>query len=128
MNSFVLFRFILIYLVFFLFILIFYLLLEWSHFSSMYSKTYILFHPSISIPHSFFTSLPQLTYDDVIGCVEAKKSLKRILSFSSPLLRNQVKKFGLKCPGGAILYGPPGTLRFAFRLHLYFLFTFSFVV
>ena len=69
--------------------------------------------PLIPITPSFLSSsLPQLTYDDVIGCVEAKKSLKRILSFSSPSLRNQVKKFGLKCPGGAILYGPPGTLRF----------------
>ena len=52
----------------------------------------------------------QLCYDDVIGCGEVKKCLKRILSFSSPSMRNRVKRFGLKSPGGALLYGPPGRL------------------
>jgi ATP-dependent 26S proteasome regulatory subunit len=50
----------------------------------------------------------QLCYDDVIGYAEVKKSLRRILSLSSPAMADRVLRFGLKPPGGALLYGPPG--------------------
>ena len=61
---------------------------------------------NLSLP---LTIVRQLSYDDVIGYEEVKKSLRRILSFSSSSMKNKVARFGLKSPGGALLYGPPGT-------------------
>ena len=55
--------------------------------------------------------LPALTYDDVIGCTETKKILRRVLSFSGPGMRDRVRRFGLRAPGGVLLHGPPGNSK-----------------
>jgi len=55
--------------------------------------------------------LPELNYSDVIGYDDIKDSLRRILSFSSPLLAAKTKRFGLRAPGGGLLYGPPGNSK-----------------
>ena len=54
-------------------------------------------------------SVPSITYDDVIGHEEAKKCFRRALSFYEKQTGQLYKKYGLSCPGGILLYGPPGT-------------------
>ncbi len=52
-------------------------------------------------------SKPNVHFDDIIGCDEAKEELKYFINY----LRNP-KKFvgtGVKPPKGILLYGPPGT-------------------
>lgn len=52
-----------------------------------------------------------MTFDDVIGCTEAKKKLARILSFADPRKRELINRYKLTFPGGALLYGPPGNSK-----------------
>jgi transitional endoplasmic reticulum ATPase len=52
--------------------------------------------------------VPTLTYDDIIGCSEAKKSLQRILSVCNPSMTQRLRHFHITANGGALLYGPPG--------------------
>ena len=59
----------------------------------------------------------QLSYDDIIGCEEAKKNLKRILSLSDPSKAKLRKHFNIHSSGGALLYGPPGTVACIFPTH-----------
>lgn len=54
---------------------------------------------------------PKLNFEDVIGNQEVKRCLTRILSFTSPAMRHKIQRFGLKPPGGALLYGPPGNSK-----------------
>eukprot|EP01035_Chromulina_nebulosa_P020605 gene20605-26716_t len=55
--------------------------------------------------------IPTLTYDDVIGCEEAKISLRRILSIVDPNKTELRKRFNITSMGGALLYGPPGNSK-----------------
>ena len=50
---------------------------------------------------------PQVTFQDVAGCEEAKEELKEVIEF----LRNPEKftKIGARIPKGVLLVGPPGT-------------------
>ncbi len=50
---------------------------------------------------------PEVTFNDVAGCDEAKEELKEVIEF----LRNPQKfqKLGAKIPKGVLLVGPPGT-------------------
>lgn len=57
------------------------------------------------------TKLTAIKLDDVIGYEDVKVSLKQLLSFSSLDMREKVLRFGLKSPGGALLYGPPGNAK-----------------
>lgn len=57
-------------------------------------------------------SLPNLTFDDVIGNDEVKKSLQRVMSFAKPEKQDIAARFGLTAsPGGVLLYGPPGNSK-----------------
>ncbi len=58
--------------------------------------------------------VPKLTYDDVIGCAAAKKSLERIMAVCDPAVSSRLRHFGVKSGGGALLYGPPGILHYTF--------------
>ena len=75
----------------------------------LYLSSCLLSRSLITSLRSISPIVRQLSYDDVIGYEEVKKSLRRILSFSSSSMKNKVARFGLKSPGGALLYGPPGT-------------------
>jgi len=50
---------------------------------------------------------PEVTFNDVAGCDEAKEELKEVIEF----LKNPQKfqKLGAKIPKGVLLVGPPGT-------------------
>ena len=50
---------------------------------------------------------PQVTFQDVAGCEEAKEELKEVIEF----LKNPEKftKIGARIPKGVLLVGPPGT-------------------
>lgn len=57
-------------------------------------------------------TLPQLTYDDVIGNQEAKKMLQRALYMTSPEMKHKLAQFGItQSLGGVLLYGPPGNSK-----------------
>jgi len=57
-------------------------------------------------------SLPNLSYDDVIGYDTVKKSLQRVLCFARPEQQLLSARFGLHAsPGGVLLYGPPGNSK-----------------
>jgi SpoVK/Ycf46/Vps4 family AAA+-type ATPase len=57
-------------------------------------------------------TLPSLTYDDVIGYTEVKKSLQRVLCFARPEQLRLSARFGLHTsPGGVLLHGPPGNSK-----------------
>lgn len=50
---------------------------------------------------------PNVTFDDVCGCEDLKKSLKNdIACLKNPAI---LKEMGARMPKGIILYGPPGT-------------------
>ena len=52
-------------------------------------------------------SMPDVTFDDVIGANDAKEELKQYLSyFANP---EAYIESGMKAPKGVLLYGPPGT-------------------
>ena len=56
---------------------------------------------------------PQLSMNDVIGHENAKKALQRLFSLCAPTTarRKRNESFGLVTgSGGALLYGPPGTV------------------
>ena len=55
--------------------------------------------------------IPDLSYDDVIGNEEAKKCLKRLLSFCRPSMREKLATFGVSTMGGVLLHGPPGNSK-----------------
>jgi transitional endoplasmic reticulum ATPase len=55
--------------------------------------------------------LPSLNYSDVIGYEEVKRSLRRVLAFSSPDMMAKIRRFGLGAPGGVLLHGPPGNSK-----------------
>jgi transitional endoplasmic reticulum ATPase len=55
--------------------------------------------------------LPNLSYNDVIGYEEVKRSLRRVLAFSSPDMMAKIRRFGLGAPGGVLLHGPPGNSK-----------------
>ena len=68
----------------------------------------------IIVPSSLrgmITKLPSIKLEDVIGYDNIKASLKQLLSFYSSNMREKVLRFGLKSPGGALLYGPPGNAK-----------------
>jgi transitional endoplasmic reticulum ATPase len=57
-------------------------------------------------------SLPNLTFDDVIGYEEVKSSLQRVLCFAKPEQQALSSRFGLHTsPGGVLLHGPPGNSK-----------------
>ena len=58
---------------------------------------------SVKIPHT--------RYKDIIGHEEVKRQLRRLVSVFSPALRERVKIFRLKYPGGVLLHGPPGNAK-----------------
>jgi SpoVK/Ycf46/Vps4 family AAA+-type ATPase len=58
---------------------------------------------SVKIPHTRFK--------DIIGHEEVKRQLRRLVSVFSPALREKVKLFHLKYPGGVLLHGPPGNAK-----------------
>lgn len=56
--------------------------------------------------------LPKLTFDDVIGCHEAKKQLQQVLAFTNPALKDKFARFGMnQSLGGILLHGPPGNSK-----------------
>jgi transitional endoplasmic reticulum ATPase len=56
--------------------------------------------------------LPKLSFQDVIGCSEAKFQLSKALSFTSPAMKQKLAKFGMyQSLGGVLLYGPPGNSK-----------------
>ena len=57
------------------------------------------------------TKIPDLSYDDVIGNEEAKQSLKRLLNFCRPSMRDKLNAFGISTMGGILLHGPPGNSK-----------------
>lgn len=57
-------------------------------------------------------TLPNLTFDDVIGYDEVKSSLQRVLCFAKPEQQALSSRFGLhSSPGGVLLHGPPGNSK-----------------
>ena len=52
-------------------------------------------------------NIPRMTFNDVIGYEEVKKSLRRVLSLSSPSPLFPL----LGSPGGVLLHGPPGNCK-----------------
>lgn len=57
-------------------------------------------------------SLPNLTFNDVIGNEEVKRSLLRVMSLAKPEKQEIAFRFGLNAsPGGVLLYGPPGNSK-----------------
>lgn len=57
-------------------------------------------------------TLPNLTFDDVIGYEEVKGSLQRVLCFAKPEQQALSIRFGLhSSPGGVLLHGPPGNSK-----------------
>lgn len=55
--------------------------------------------------------IPQTRFKDIIGHEEVKRQLRRLVSMFSPALRERVKLFRLKYPGGVLLHGPPGNAK-----------------
>lgn len=57
-------------------------------------------------------SLPNLTFDDVIGNDEVKRGLQRVMSFAKPEKQDIAARFGLTASaGGVLLHGPPGNSK-----------------
>lgn len=56
--------------------------------------------------------VPKISYDDIIGYAAVKKSLQRVLAFSSsPEMCASIHRFKLSAPGGVLLHGPPGNSK-----------------
>eukprot|EP01031_Cornospumella_fuschlensis_P039823 gene39823-48489_t len=58
------------------------------------------------------TSHSKISFDDVVGCTEAKQVLAKVFAAYQPALRERLKRFNLLTPlGGVLLYGPPGNSK-----------------
>ena len=57
------------------------------------------------------TQISQTSFDDIIGCEEAKIILNRILLFYNPIKYKKYEKFHIKSIGGILLHGPPGNSK-----------------
>ncbi|RYG62222.1 ATP-binding protein, partial [archaeon] len=58
------------------------------------------------------TSHSKISFEDVIGCSEAKQVLAKVFAAYQPALRERLKRFNLLTPlGGVLLYGPPGNSK-----------------